>query len=163
VGRWQRTTPCERTRRSISLHLDGEISDLEEAALQRHLERCTPCGALAAELAGLTELLRAAPLEEPRRSLAPEPSRGWRKRPARRRVGAALAFAASLGSAFAILSVPTVPELLVPAGGAIHFANHRDAMRFVRSKDHTLEPFLGVSDAAALRVSVPVFSQRALR
>ena len=163
MGRWQRTTPCERTRRSISLHLDGEISDLDEAALRRHLERCAACGGLAAELAGLTELLRAAPLEEPRRSIAPEPSRARTKRPARRRVGAALAFAAALGSAFAILSVPTAPELLVPAGGTIHFASDRDAMQFVRSKDRTLEPFLGVPQVAAFRASVPVFSQRALR
>src|SRR5476651_776518 len=149
MGLRRGTKACERTRRWISLHLDGEISDLEEAALRRHLERCAACGSLATELAGLTGLLRAAPLEEPRRSLAPEYARGRRRRPARRRLGVALALAASIGSVVAILSVPTTPELGPPTS-ALQFGNGREAIQFELHKAHTLEPFLGVPGAIAV-------------
>jgi predicted anti-sigma-YlaC factor YlaD len=163
VEGWQRTTPCERTRRSISLRLDGEISDLEEAALCRHLERCAACGALAEELVGLTELLRATPFSEPRRSIVPERARGRRRQPARRRVGVALAFAATVGSAFVVLLGPSSPEPSVAASSALQFGSRHEAIEFARSKDHTLEPFLGVQGASAFPAPVPVFSQRALR
>jgi len=142
--------------------LDGEISELEEAALRRHLERCTACGALAAELTGLTELLRAAPLEEPRRSFVPEYARSRRRRPARRRLGVALAFAVSVGSAVAIVSLPTAPGL-VPSSSALQFGNGRAAIQFELHKAHTLEPFLGVSSVRAIPAPVPDFSRRELR
>jgi hypothetical protein len=74
-----------------------------------------------------------------------------------------LAFAASLGSAFVILFGPSSPDQLVPASSALQFGSRHDAIEFVRSKDHTLEPFLGVPGASALPAPVPVFSQRALR
>ena len=54
---------CGRTRELVSLELDGELSELESARLQAHLEECAACRELKAELAGLTLSLRAAPLE----------------------------------------------------------------------------------------------------
>lgn len=143
--------------------MDEEISELEEAALRRHLERCTACGALAADFAGLTELLRATPLEKPRRSFAPEVARPRRsRRPARRRLGLALAFTVSVGSTVAILSLPTTPEL-VPSSSALEFGTGRAAIQFELHKAHTLEPFLGVSGARAIPAPVPDFSRRELR
>ncbi|MGZ4382720.1 MAG: zf-HC2 domain-containing protein, partial [Gaiellaceae bacterium] len=62
---WRRTTACERAAQWISLGLDGELSPLEAAALSRHLERCARCKSLSAELAGLTALMREAPLVLP--------------------------------------------------------------------------------------------------
>jgi predicted anti-sigma-YlaC factor YlaD len=162
MGGWRRTTACERARRWISLDLDAETSELEDAALQRHLERCTACASLAEELRGLTEVLRAAPLDEPRRSLPALGARIRRPRPARRRIALVAAFAVSVGSAVAILSVPSPSGLIVPSS-ALRFANAHEEIEFAQSKNLSLEPFLGSSEASVLAIAVPVFSQRALR
>src|SRR5919197_5607379 len=54
---------CERARRAISLRLDGELSELEEAVLDSHLASCAHCTVFAADVAATTTTLRAAPLE----------------------------------------------------------------------------------------------------
>src|SRR5436190_431985 len=59
---WRRATACENAGQWISVRLDGELTELEAAALDRHLERCERCNAYAAELGSMTHLLRAAPL-----------------------------------------------------------------------------------------------------
>jgi hypothetical protein len=69
----------------------------------------------------------------------------------------------SVGSAIAILSVPTTPELLMPTSSALQFGNGRAAIQFELHKAHTLEPFLGVGDARAFPAPVPDFSRRDLR
>src|SRR5437762_13579328 len=58
-----RRVACERTVRSVSLDLDGELSRFERALLARHLARCERCAAEAAMIVALTQSLRAAPLE----------------------------------------------------------------------------------------------------
>src|SRR4051794_26816010 len=55
---------CERAAQYVSLELDGELSTGERAMLRRHVQRCESCAEYAVTVAGLTELLRAAPLEE---------------------------------------------------------------------------------------------------
>jgi len=71
---------CERTAQLVSLDLDGELSDHEEARLERHVQRCERCAEYARSVARTTELVRRAPLEEfrlpvtfarPRRRFAP--------------------------------------------------------------------------------------------
>jgi anti-sigma factor RsiW len=52
---------CDRAREWISLALDGELSELEHAQLQRHLRRCVSCAAYAATVSAATGELRAAP------------------------------------------------------------------------------------------------------
>jgi anti-sigma factor RsiW len=59
--RWWRSHACERAVQWISLDLDGELSQLEQAALARHLEGCARCRAASAELGGFTSLMRSAP------------------------------------------------------------------------------------------------------
>jgi predicted anti-sigma-YlaC factor YlaD len=59
-----RPKACERAAQFVSLELDGELSLLERAMLKRHLQRCGPCAAYARDVGGLTELLRAAPMEQ---------------------------------------------------------------------------------------------------
>lgn len=62
------TTPsghCERARQWASLHLDGELSELEHALLDAHLERCVSCRAFADGLRGLATAMRAVPAELP--------------------------------------------------------------------------------------------------
>jgi anti-sigma factor RsiW len=54
---------CERARRAVSLRLDGELSELEEAVLDSHLASCAHCTMFAADVTGAAATLRAAPLE----------------------------------------------------------------------------------------------------
>jgi len=54
---------CERTRGSVSLALDGELSQLERAMMERHLEKCDSCRAFRDTVSTFTERLRSAPLE----------------------------------------------------------------------------------------------------
>jgi len=52
-------TDCELMRLDISIGLDDELSELDQARLARHLERCDPCAQFAHSLAGFTEVLRS--------------------------------------------------------------------------------------------------------
>lgn len=89
---------CEYARARASLALDGELSQVERAHLRAHVGRCTECAAYARDLDGLTQELRAAPLQRPHGRV---PAR--RRRPRARRlqlglVAAVVALAAGLGS-----------------------------------------------------------------
>jgi anti-sigma factor RsiW len=52
---------CSRAREWISLALDGELSELEDALLQRHLAGCAACAGYFATVRAATGELRAAP------------------------------------------------------------------------------------------------------
>ena len=56
---------CERARQWASLRLDGELSELEDTLLEKHLEGCSSCSAFAVGLAATTEAVRAVPLKRP--------------------------------------------------------------------------------------------------
>lgn len=56
---------CERVREQVSLQLDGELSQLEQVILGRHLTRCAACADYRTEVAAITRRLREAPLEHP--------------------------------------------------------------------------------------------------
>jgi predicted anti-sigma-YlaC factor YlaD len=59
---------CDRAREAASFALDGELSQLERALLERHVDRCPACAAFSADVTALTLELRAAafvPLERP--------------------------------------------------------------------------------------------------
>jgi predicted anti-sigma-YlaC factor YlaD len=60
----RRPASCERAAQFVSLELDGELSPFERALLERHLRHCERCGAYARDIVGLTELVRAAPVEQ---------------------------------------------------------------------------------------------------
>jgi anti-sigma factor RsiW len=90
----------------VSLRLDGELSQIERALLERHIDRCPDCAAFAADASAFTAALRdAAParLEVPIRL----PVRRRRVRDAMRNSGAWVA-AASV-AATALLAVMTLP------------------------------------------------------
>lgn len=53
---------CSRVRSQVSLALDGELSQLEQAMVQRHLEGCAACRAFHDELTAVTSAIRHAPL-----------------------------------------------------------------------------------------------------
>jgi hypothetical protein len=56
---------CERVRLLVSLGLDGELSQVEQASLGAHVGCCVACAEFALDLEALTQELRTAPLERP--------------------------------------------------------------------------------------------------
>jgi hypothetical protein len=83
------------------------LSTFESVLLDRHLGRCADCRAFAVDAGQQTRLLRAAPLEQPTRTVVlPE-------RPARRGVGA---FVALAGTAAVAAIVSISPGTGGPAG-----------------------------------------------
>jgi predicted anti-sigma-YlaC factor YlaD len=91
---------CAHAREAASARLDGELSELEAAHLESHLERCSQCRAYAAGLGAIAGRLRSTALEQPGIVLFAPRSR----RPlARVRVtAAAVAVVAATGFSFAI-------------------------------------------------------------
>ena len=55
---------CERIRAVISASLDGEVSEVEQATADAHVDACAACRAYAASLEETSRVLRTAPLEE---------------------------------------------------------------------------------------------------
>jgi anti-sigma factor RsiW len=106
---------CRRAREAISMRLDGELSELEEAVLDAHLARCVECTAFGADVAAATEELRAASQETLTRPLELPLRRGGRFGAARATVWVAGAAAA----AAALLAVTVLPENRVEAPPSI--------------------------------------------
>jgi predicted anti-sigma-YlaC factor YlaD len=138
MARWRRTTTaCERAGQWISLRLDGELSELEQLALDRHVEECAACRAFGADLSGIALLLRDAPLAE----LAREPVVVSPRRARRRMVGGigvAAAFATAAAAVAAILLTGSVPEQ--SGGRAYAFRSTQEQMRFVHVEQLRMEP-----------------------
>jgi Putative zinc-finger len=89
---------CERARQWSSLRLDGELSELEGALLEKHLESCGSCVSFDERLIATALSLRTAPPEPPRIHFQ-IPKRTRVSFPASRRVAvAAIAAALGLGS-----------------------------------------------------------------
>jgi predicted anti-sigma-YlaC factor YlaD len=61
----QHSSACQVARERISLHLDGELSEFEQLALEEHLTSCDGCRAHAASVAEVSDRLRSAQHEEP--------------------------------------------------------------------------------------------------
>jgi predicted anti-sigma-YlaC factor YlaD len=58
-------TRCERARQWSSLRLDGELSELEESLLDRHLASCRSCLAFDGRLRSAAYAIRETPAEAP--------------------------------------------------------------------------------------------------
>ena len=77
-----RPANCERARAWVSLCLDGELSELEDALLAAHLRGCAACSGYEESVRGTVVALRARPLEQlehpiavvGRRQLLPRPA-----------------------------------------------------------------------------------------
>ena len=111
---WRRRTACDRAALWISLELDGEISELERAALAAHLGGCAECSSARAEIAGFTRLLRDAPLEAPLlagAALTLLPPRVQRVRRA-----AVFALAAAIATSVTFLALSKPPTAAPPVG-----------------------------------------------
>jgi predicted anti-sigma-YlaC factor YlaD len=62
-----RSIVCDRIRSYVSLGLDGELSQLEQAMMVAHLQRCADCRAYETDVVVVTGALRAAEAEVPER------------------------------------------------------------------------------------------------
>jgi hypothetical protein len=120
---------CERARQWASLRVDGELSELEDALLEQHLEGCASCTAFAVRLAATTEAMRAVPLERPEISY-PRFERPVIRLPVGRRVAiVAVAAAAALG-AFVGSSLQKPSSAPAPSGGPqLSFRTDQDLLR----------------------------------
>jgi anti-sigma factor RsiW len=156
MGRWRRASPCERATQWISLRLDGELSELETAALTRHLDGCPRCLALSNRVGGFTWMLREQPLLELPNPVVVTIPRSQRARVARRG-GAVLAFAAAIGALAAIVVLPHGPAQTT---SALSFRSIAEQKRFAHVEHVRAEPQMFVT--AATIHSVPSFAARAL-
>lgn len=96
---------CARVREQVSLDLDGELSQLERRMLESHLERCATCAAFADDVRDLTERIRTAPLQSPRRPVVIRRTRHFTT--TRLQIGVAAAFALSaLGLGLQLSATP---------------------------------------------------------
>jgi anti-sigma factor RsiW len=112
---------CERARNWVSLGLDGELSQVEQALVRAHVGRCAGCADFARDLHGLTQELRRAPLERPSGQCGPV----RRRRPGMRALqlgaaAAAVVLAATLGSLVGSFSARQPAALTAAAPFPLH-------------------------------------------
>jgi predicted anti-sigma-YlaC factor YlaD len=144
MSRWWRTNTCERATQWISLDLDGELSQLEQAALARHLLRCARCQAVSTEVSSFTRMLRETPMIEFERKAACALPGRTRARMGRR-AGFSLAFAglatASVFGGFVLSGSNT------GSGSALTFQSLEQQQRFADIEVRRLEPAVFVVSA----------------
>ena len=136
----------------ISLDLDGELSQLERAALGRHIDGCARCREVSSDVRAFTALMREAPLAELDRPVELPPARRARARTARR-VGATLVFAA-------VTAVAVAGAVVFSSGGAsprsaLAFRNAKEQQRFAHLETQRLEPAVFVTEKPAVQSYAP--------
>jgi anti-sigma factor RsiW len=128
---------CDHAGELISARLDGELSEFEDAALDRHLESCPACRTTASELASLAQLMREAPPVELERAVelsAPRTARA-------RLLGRATAVASFAGAAaIAAALVVSTTHRTNASQAALGFRNVAEQVRFVRTEQDRIEP-----------------------
>jgi anti-sigma factor RsiW len=131
------STACDQAGQLISLRLDGELSQFEATALDRHLAGCGACRALADELAGIARLLREAPPVEAETEFVAPPSRPVHGR----LVGRALGAVALAGAAAAAAVVAFSPFGQTPSYSAEPaFRSAQEQINYVRTEQQRIEP-----------------------
>jgi anti-sigma factor RsiW len=95
---------CSRACQQLSLRMDSELSEFEIVLLEAHLRRCDACRAFGEALTGLTNTLRAGPVERPTVSFQAPRSRT--------RVDALFTGALRVGSAAAAVAVVALGGLI---------------------------------------------------
>jgi anti-sigma factor RsiW len=130
------STDCARARESVSVQLDGELSETELDRLETHLRFCPECSAWAEHVRDVTLCLREASVEVPADTFVlPRHSRTWR-----------VSSAVALGSAAAVVATmffgPGGQEASVPpqrVQPVSHFAGADPQHHFVVSRLSRLE------------------------
>jgi len=113
------------------------LGELECAALERHLERCSSCARTRSEIAAFTLLLRAAPLAERRLPVSVPPRRPARARRVRR-AAAGLVLAAALAAGATLFVLPQGAP--VASSAALSLATPRQRLEFAAAERDRTEP-----------------------
>lgn len=143
---------CERAQQWASLELDGELSQLERAALGRHLDGCAGCRAAVSEIGAFTMLMREAPLIELARPVVVPAPRRARAQVARR-AAASLAFAGLVGAA--ILGGLLASSGTTSPRSALAFRNLEEQQRFAHVEARRLEPAVFVIEKPTVQSFAP--------
>jgi anti-sigma factor RsiW len=139
---WRGRRHCERAARSLSLRLDGELSELEEVALDRHLVGCVACRTLAAETAAFTALLRAAPLVGLDHELRVElPRRPRRARAVRHAAAAAVVLGTLAAAGAGALVTADSAERSGQGPSALVFSSDHEQWSYALMQQLRLEPW----------------------
>ncbi len=105
---------CERARAWVSLELDSELSEVEEALLRAHVGRCTACAEFERDVDGLTQEIRTT---WPQRPVVPRAPLHRRRAATRAlQLGAAAAVVA-VAAGFGSLAGSLTPHSVPPAHG----------------------------------------------
>ncbi len=97
---------CDRARQWATAEVDGELSRFEIVLLRAHLDACPSCREFHAAVGGITETLRATPLQRLERAIEVKRLR-WRVRSRLAPAAAAMAVAAVvLGSGVVSVRAP---------------------------------------------------------
>src|SRR4051794_28528690 len=133
----RRATRCDRWVRAISLRLDGESSELEAAALDRHLEGCARCSEIAEEHEALTRLLRGAPLVPLERHVVVTSPQRARRQLVRRSAAVCVVAAAFAGAGALAVFGGGGPD---NPSSALGFSSIGEQRQFVQAELIRLEP-----------------------
>jgi predicted anti-sigma-YlaC factor YlaD len=133
---------CERTRKQLSLRLDGALSEVGAARVRSHLASCPTCRRFAAEVTATTQLLRETPLEQPVFPIVTLP----RRRPAVRGfqvAAAAAAVVATIGLSAVLGTVRRERAAVSPpttGARALALRSPEDEVRLLRRSQPHVSP-----------------------
>jgi hypothetical protein len=89
---------CDRARHGSSLRVDGELSEFEDALLEKHLRGCADCRSFEANLHSAAHVLRTSPVAAPAVAFGVPARRAVHFPVSRRLAVAGVVVAAALGS-----------------------------------------------------------------
>jgi len=131
-----RVPECERAAQAVSLRLDDELSELEDAQLRAHLQSCAACAALEREVGALAEALRAAPLVAPSRPLVAPRLRSSRVGSLRPLIAAAATVLVVVGSVGSLMRAGFNAN---EGGPSISFRSQLEQMQFANLAHQRIE------------------------
>jgi len=154
MAHWRRRSGCETARQWLSASLDGELSEFERAALDRHLAVCESCRTTSVHWATIADAIRNEPLAEPT-GLVAIPSSRSRLAPFARRGSMAMVFGAAAAAAAALAVALALPQGGKLPDGVVDFTSPAQQQRFALEHVRT-EPQVFLANG------VPFFAERAL-
>jgi anti-sigma factor RsiW len=141
-----RAPACERAAEALSLRLDDELSEHEEARLRAHLQSCAACGVLEREVEALTSALRTASLVVPSRPVAMPRLRGSRVGSLRPVIAAAATIVVVVGSVGSLMRAGFQGQA---PGSSLRFRTPTEQIQFASRVHARIEPRVNVAQLPA--------------